>query len=101
MCQLSQGKIDDASCDVDAVEKANDLFLFSLLDELSNTTYFRLFKVDMSRKCRFFGKEVTESTCGGGDEGGDDVPPFSSKSSFTSPFGEEAKQPPTRCSLQT
>ena len=41
-----RGAVGDASCDVEDVEGANEAQLHSILSELTNTTYFRLFQVD-------------------------------------------------------
>lgn len=39
------GNLDDANCNVEAVEFANSAQLSSIFEELLNTSYFRLFKV--------------------------------------------------------
>jgi hypothetical protein len=39
------GHVEDTRCNVEAVEFANSAQLSSILEELLNTTYFRLFKV--------------------------------------------------------
>ena len=39
------GPLEDTTCNVEAVEFANSVQLSSILKELLNTTYFRLFKV--------------------------------------------------------
>eukprot|EP00899_Mesostigma_viride_P015520 jgi/Mesvir1/2396/Mv22140-RA.1 len=50
------GYIEDATCNVQAVEQANRAQLHSILEDLVNTTYFRLFKIDLDRPCPFWGK---------------------------------------------
>ena len=47
----------DAACNVEEVETANEQQLHEILAELTNTTYFRLFPVDLSRKCKFWNKQ--------------------------------------------
>jgi hypothetical protein len=42
---LSAGSLGDANCNVEAVEFANSAQLSSILTQLLNSTYFRLFKV--------------------------------------------------------
>jgi hypothetical protein len=36
--------------------------LHEILAELTNTTYFRLFPVDLSRKCKFWNKQKVRRT---------------------------------------
>lgn len=43
--------INDTICDINTVRKANSQHLHSILEELVNTTYFRLFKVPKDGKC--------------------------------------------------
>ena len=50
------GEVGDAKCNVEEVESANEHQLHEILNELTNTTYFRLFQVDLSRKCKFWNK---------------------------------------------
>ena len=40
---------------MEEVERANEAQLHSILSELTNTTYFRLFQVDLKRTCKFWG----------------------------------------------
>ena len=108
-----RGAVGDASCDVEDVEGANEAQLHSILSELTNTTYFRLFQVDLKRTCKFWkateGAETkteteTEPSCeapsgataafgdGGDGGGGFSSAPFASSSSSSSP-------PKTMCSL--
>ncbi|KAJ9468581.1 Fumarate reductase [Diplonema papillatum] len=42
---------EDIKCSVEDVEIANSRQLYSILNEVVNTTYFRLFKVDLERTC--------------------------------------------------
>lgn len=51
-----RGEVGDAKCNVEEVESANEHQLHETLNELTNTTYFRLFQVDLSRKCKFWNK---------------------------------------------
>ena len=51
-----RGEVGDAACNVEEVETANEQQLHEILAELTNTTYFRLFQVDLSRKCKFWNK---------------------------------------------
>lgn len=43
--------IEDATCDVEQLEKANDSQLHVILDELMTTNFFRSFAVDLDQKC--------------------------------------------------
>jgi len=45
------GEIGDARCSVEAVEFANSVQLREILGELLNTTYMRLFRVNMQNEC--------------------------------------------------
>ncbi len=45
------GPIDDASCNVEQLEEANDSQLFTILEDLKATTFFRNFAVDLDAKC--------------------------------------------------
>ena len=45
------GPIDDASCNVEQLEEANDSQLFTILEDLKSTTFFRNFVVDLDAKC--------------------------------------------------
>lgn len=64
------GPLGDAACNVEAVDRANDAQLGTLLDEIMNTTFFSLFKADLNRECPFWRKDdhqphqVQEEKCG-------------------------------------
>ena len=45
------GPIDDASCNVEQLEDANDSQLYTILHDLKNTSFFRSFAVDVDSKC--------------------------------------------------
>ena len=45
------GLIDDASCHMEDLENANDSQLYTILQELRNTAFFRTFVVDLDHKC--------------------------------------------------
>ena len=95
------GAVGDATCDVEEVERANEAQLHSILSELTNTTYFRLFQVDLKRTCKFWGRDEGR---GDADAVRDAEP---SCSAPKSPFGEAAadgssaisEPPKTMCSL--
>eukprot|EP00945_MAST-04E_sp_MAST-4E-sp1_P004399 g4399.t1 len=96
---LPSGTVGDANCNVETVETANDDQLNSILMELTNTTFFRLYKVDLSAKCIFWQKEKhSEKTCGGEKEEDEGV---SENSKPISNFLKEKKKKPTLCSLTT
>jgi hypothetical protein len=50
------GAVGDARCNVEEVQSANEHQLHEILSELTNTTYFRLFQVDLNRPCKFWRK---------------------------------------------
>eukprot|EP01059_Diplonema_ambulator_P001791 TRINITY_DN11515_c0_g1_i2.p1 TRINITY_DN11515_c0_g1~~TRINITY_DN11515_c0_g1_i2.p1 ORF type:complete len:1049 (+),score=253.63 TRINITY_DN11515_c0_g1_i2:74-3220(+) len=54
--------LDGAKCNVDAIDEANSQQLFRIFNELMDTTYFRLFRVDLKRKC--FRDVDVVPTCG-------------------------------------
>ena len=62
-CPAPSGPLDDARCDVEAVESANNKQLFTIVEELVNTTYFRLFQINLDKKCKFWSKAVAEKKC--------------------------------------
>lgn len=74
-----RGPLEDLECTVEDVEATNAAQLASILRELVSTTYFRLFKADMSRPCPL--DDGPSIACS--------VPAFPSVSV------------PTQCSLQT
>jgi len=49
--KLHTGPIDDAKCNVEQLEEANDSQLYSILRDLKNTSFFRTFAVDLDQKC--------------------------------------------------
>ena len=57
-----RGEVGDAACNVEEVETANEQQLHEILAELTNTTYFRLFPVDLSRKCKSWNKQKVRRT---------------------------------------
>lgn len=48
-----QGPVGDAMCDSEAVERANSEQLHSILQEITNATFFRLWRVDLHAVCPF------------------------------------------------
>ena len=93
------GAVGDASCDVEDVESANEAQLHSILSELTNTTYFRLFQVDLKRTCKFWRRaedaaEDAAPSCTAPTSA--DASPFGSGETTTSASSEPPK---TMCSL--
>eukprot|EP01125_Pyxidicula_operculata_P001058 TRINITY_DN1093_c2_g1_i1.p1 TRINITY_DN1093_c2_g1~~TRINITY_DN1093_c2_g1_i1.p1 ORF type:complete len:1151 (-),score=306.48 TRINITY_DN1093_c2_g1_i1:55-3507(-) len=87
---LCEGKLEDALCNVEQVDLANIQQLHSILKELENTTYFRLFHVDIDRPCQFWKKTSNneiEQSC------------TSEPSHPSTPFSFD--QEPSKCSLTT
>ena len=100
------GPLEDAKCNIETIEEANIEQLNTLLNELINTTFFRLFKVNLSAKCPFWkSSETTETqSCGAEEKPEDILTQTSSKSSsnpFGSPLAEDSKDKPTACSIET
>eukprot|EP00466_Bigelowiella_natans_P018075 jgi/Bigna1/138510/aug1.45_g13218 len=95
--ELMSGPLDDAKCNIEAVDMANNVQLACILSDLMDTTFFRLFTVDLERKCPFFQKSElpkAPETCSGG---GPDPMPFS----FGGGDGFSEDQPPKpACSLE-
>jgi hypothetical protein len=58
---FSEGEIGDARCSVESVEFANSVQLREILGELLNTTYMRLFRVNMKNECKQWVKPTTSS----------------------------------------
>mmetsp|Transcript_19922 Transcript_19922/g.29803 ORF Transcript_19922/g.29803 Transcript_19922/m.29803 type:complete len:1135 (+) Transcript_19922:73-3477(+) len=65
--ELMSGPLDDAKCNVEAVNTANDVQLACILADLMDTTFFRLFPVDLNRECPFFNKAAPKApeSCSG------------------------------------
>ena len=59
--QFVAGEVGDATCNVEDVQSANEHQLHEILAELTNTTYFRLFQVDLNRPCKFWNKPDAEA----------------------------------------
>jgi hypothetical protein len=47
----ASGPIEDATCDVEQIEQANDSQLHVILRELMTTSFFRSFAVDLDQTC--------------------------------------------------
>ena len=99
------GEVGDATCNVEDVQSANEHQLHEILAELTNTTYFRLFQVDLNRPCKFWTKPDAEAgaeeaqTCSAAPpETGADAGGFADAGTSAA-FGESAPEPPTMCSL--
>jgi len=55
---ININNIGDTKCSVESVEYVNSKQLHSILQELTNTTYFRLWKANLERTCLFWQKDV-------------------------------------------
>ena len=94
-CNVPSGPLDDAKCDVNDIESANTKQLHTILEELANTTYFRLMHINLDGKCRFFEKAVAEAAkCSAGVTQHDLFSPASSEGFSSSPT-----QPEPLCSV--
>lgn len=51
------GRLNDAACNVEEIEHANEGQLYCILQELSNTSFFRNFVVDLDHGCPLTNKE--------------------------------------------
>jgi len=60
-----EGAIEGATCRIEQLEYANDSQLHSILHDLTRTNFFKMFTVELQRKCPFW-KEGTTSTAGDG-----------------------------------
>ena len=97
---LPSGPLEDATCNIENVEEANQEELNKLLKELTNRTFFRLFKVDLSVKCPFWKSTETAKDLSCGSE---EKPTATSKIESSNPFGAAVggeKEKPS-CSLET
>ena len=67
---LPTGPLSDTTCDIEAVEQANEKQIHAVIDGLVSTTFFRLINVNMETKCQYFGvkeqEEEEEPECTGG-----------------------------------
>jgi hypothetical protein len=66
---LSLGPIEDAQCNVEDLEEANDSQLYSILRDITKTDFFKTFQVDLNRKCPLASWSSDKSN---GDAHGDD-----------------------------
>lgn len=94
-CKVPSGPLDDAQCDVNAVEEANSKQLHSILTELDDSTYFRLMHINLDGQCRFFNKAVAEAKCTAGAPA---PPPVFGVPTMFSVADDE---PPPLCSLSS
>ena len=92
-CKAPTGPLDDAQCDVNAVEAANTKQLHSILEELANSTYFRLMHINLDGKCRFFNKAVAEAKCTAG------APAAPAFGGYSAAMFSPVEEPPALCSL--
>ena len=58
--EKSLGSLEDTKCNVEVVQEANAAQLSSIFGALLNSTFFRLFRVDVEQRCEFFQKEKPE-----------------------------------------
>ena len=54
------GSLEDTKCNVEVVQEANAVQLASIFGALLNSTFFRLFRVDVEQRCNFFQTEKPE-----------------------------------------
>ncbi|KAJ1475379.1 hypothetical protein T484DRAFT_1828670, partial [Baffinella frigidus] len=52
-CKAPTGPLEDAKCNVEDVEIANTQQLSALLNDMANTTYFRLFQINLEGQCKW------------------------------------------------
>ena len=103
--QFVGGEVGDATCNVEEVQSANEHQLHEILAELTNTTYFRLFPVDLNRPCKFWNKPDAEAgaeeaqTCSAAPPDTSAVAGGFADAGTSAAFGESAPEPPTMCSL--
>ena len=99
---LPSGLLSDTTCDIEAVELANEQQIHAVIDSLASTTFFRLINVNMDTKCQYFGvkQEDEEPACEGKAEepafGEPEPVPLCSLGSDDSagdPFGFSAASP--------
>ena len=57
LSQAPTGPLEDAKCNVEDVEIANTQQLSALLNDLANSTYFRLFQINLEGQCKFWKKD--------------------------------------------
>ena len=62
--QWPSGPLTDTTCNIETVEQANSAQLSLLLNELTDSTFFRLFRVRLDMECTFWKKDSPEEeTC--------------------------------------
>jgi len=66
----ASGPIEDATCDVEQIEQANDSQLHVILRELMTTSFFRSFAVDLDQTCPLTQWNKNKKEKGGGSGGG-------------------------------
>ena len=99
---LPTGPLSDTTCDIEAVEAANEQQIHAVIHSLASTTFFRLINVNMDTKCQYFGvkEEDEEPACEGKAEEpafGDPEPvplcSLGSDDAAGDPFGTSAASP--------
>jgi len=100
--ELISGPLDDAKCNIEAVDQANNAQLACILSDLMDTTFFRLFPVKLGKECPFFNKAEPKApeTCDGDAADGVGMPLSSMKSFASSPLTRDTEPEPA-CSLDT
>ncbi|KAL9188171.1 hypothetical protein ACHAXT_006549 [Thalassiosira profunda] len=84
----ASGPIEDATCDVEQLEAANDSQLHVILAELMTTAFFRSFAVDLDQRCPLAGWN-TKKKKKGGSLGGDEKGSASGAAAFKVPTTSE------------
>ena len=97
----ASGPIEDATCDVEQIEQANDSQLHVILRELMTTSFFRSFAVDLDQNCPLTEWNKKKKGKGGVGVGGgsnnaaETKKNDASSSSFAAPFNNIPLTPPT------
>lgn len=94
---LVGGQVDGTKCEVEAVQRANSAQLHSILEELANTTYFRLVRVAMDEDCAFTWGDANkdEVMCGSTPPGG-----AGAAFGFDTSLSPAASGGPSLCSIE-
>ena len=112
---INQDFVPELTCGAKKVESLNEEYLHDVLQELSNQTFFRLFRVDLTRECKFWKENEdddnnnnnnnnnNERSCSASFVGSSN--PSEDGLYYDNEDNEDSKnkqqQPPTMCSLST
>nr|CAB3243635.1 ERO1-like protein beta [Phallusia mammillata] len=102
-CQLT-GQIDDCFCDIETLEKFNNEQVFPILSELVKQDFFRYYKVNLFKQCKYFDGDIglcENESCGVKICAEEDIPVGLRNGNFNKPTYDESQASDTECTKRT